>query len=99
MLSQDAEIGKIGHLGRPARVGFCGDVVEPSLVPRGFISPLVPCNAVCLAVMFAAYGPPRGWLGNGAENRKNSKIWQRGAHHKLHNSGLVGGANTKTQGH
>ena len=41
MWGQDAKIGKIGHLGGPARVGFRGDLVKPSLEPRTLISPLV----------------------------------------------------------
>ena len=84
---QDAKIGKIGHLGWPARVGFRGGLVKPSLDPRALVSPLVPCIGVRLFVAFAAYCSPRGWSRDGAENSKKGKNWQRGTHRKLHSSG------------
>ena len=52
--------GKIGRLGRPARVGNVGDLVAPSLDSRPLISPLVPCPGLWLAVTLAAYCSPRG---------------------------------------
>ena len=84
---QDPKIGKIGHLGWPARVDFLGDLVKPSLVPQALLSPLVPCIGVWLALTLAACCSPRGWSRDGAENSKKSEIWQHGTHCKLHNSG------------
>ena len=52
--------GKIGRLGRPARVGNLGDLVAPSLDSRPLISPLVPCRGFWFAVTLAAYCSPRG---------------------------------------
>ena len=79
---QDANVGKIGHLGWPAMVGIRGDLVKPSLDSRALISPLVPCIGVWLAVTLAAYCSPRGWSRGGAESSKKGKIWQRGTHRK-----------------
>ena len=86
-LGGDAKIGQIGHLGRPVRVGICGNRVKPSLDSRAWISPLVPCMHVWLAVTLAAYCSPRRWLRDRAEISKQGKIWQHGTHRKLHNFG------------
>ena len=40
---QDAHISKVGHLGRPVRVGLCRDLVEPSFDSQALISALVGC--------------------------------------------------------
>ena len=84
---QDAEIGKIGHLRWPTRVGFCGDLVKPSLDLQALTPSLVSCIRVCRVVTLAACCSPRGWPPDGGENSKEEKIWQRGTHRKLHNSG------------
>ena len=52
--------GKIGHLGRPSRVGNLGNLVAPSLALQLLISPLVPFLGIWLAVTLAAYCSPRG---------------------------------------
>ena len=57
---RNCQNGKIGHLGRPSRVGSPGDLVTPSLDSRPLISPLVPCPGLSLAVTLAAYCSPRG---------------------------------------
>ena len=98
MWVQEANFGIIGHPGLPTRVGFCGDLVKPSLDAGALISPMVPCIRVWLADMFATCCSPRGWSGDGAENSKKRKIWQPGTHRKLHNSGYAGRANTTLWG-
>ena len=52
--------GKIGRLGRPSRVGNLGDIDAPSLDSQPFISPLVPCPGLWLAVTPAACCSSRG---------------------------------------
>ena len=78
---------QIGRLGRQARVGFHGDLIEPSLVSGALISSLPPCIGVWLAVTLAAYCSPRRWSRDGAENSKKCDIGQCRTHRKLHNSG------------
>ena len=38
MWAEDAKIGKMGHLGRPSRVGDWGNLLEPSLNTRAHVS-------------------------------------------------------------
>ena len=59
---QDAQIGIIGRLGRPAKVSFCDDLVEPSLNVWTLILPLIPCIVVSLAVTFGLLLFPEGMV-------------------------------------
>ena len=86
---QEAKIGKIGRLGRPTRVGLCGDLVLPSLDSWALISPPVPSIGIWLVVRLAAYCSPRGWSRDGAEHSKKYKIGQRGTHRKWYNFGVI----------
>ena len=82
------QFGKIGRVGRPARLGLRGDPVKPGPDSRALISPLVPCIGLWLAVTLAAYCSPSRWSHDGAEkNSKKYKIGQSGAHCKLQNCG------------
>ena len=71
---QDAAIGKIGHLGWPARVGLRGDLFKPSLDPRALITPLVPCSGVWLPITLDACCSPRQWSRDWAEMREKGKM-------------------------
>ena len=57
--------GKIGHLGRPSRVGNLGDIDAPSLDSQPWISPMVPCPGLWLAVRMvpccSSRRRTRGW--------------------------------------
>ena len=97
-LGQDVKIGRIGRFGRPTRVDFRADLVEPSLASQVLISPPGPCIKVWPAVTLAACCSSRGWSHDGAENSMKCKIGRRGAHRKLHNSGPAGVANMKNLG-
>ena len=60
-----SEVPASGHQGfvtwgRPSRVGNLGDIDAPSLDSQPFISPLVPCSGLSLAVTPAAYCSPMG---------------------------------------
>ena len=59
-VSQDANIGKIGHLGWPTRVGFRGDSVRSSLDSRALIAPLIRCIGVWLACQIGCLLFPEG---------------------------------------
>ena len=91
--ASNAKLQKLGRLGRPARVGFRGDV----LGARAQFN-LVPCIGVWLTVTLTCCCSRRGWSRDGAENSKTCKVVQCGEHHKLNICKHATGANANTWG-